>query len=271
MRPKMRIDLTGKVFGNLTVIGINKIERGRAYWTCTCACGRTKALRGELLRNGSTLSCGVGPCRTTCPDMMGKRFGILTVIAYAGARRQGNASAATWTCLCDCGTTIVRSGGSLRREGPNTSCGCKNDKRWNVTHGMCGTTLHRRWKAMVQRCHNPMNPGYSYYGARGIRVCKRWRTSFAAFHEDMGTPPTIRHTLDRIDNDGNYEPSNCRWALRGEQMRNTRRTRLLSFNGTTQCLSDWALMLGVRRELLKCRLERGWSIERTLTTPPRKR
>ena len=122
------------------------------------------------------------------------------------------------------------------------------------------TPEYRSWRHMIQRCAS--HPAYQ---GRGITVCERWRT-YANFLADMGPRPSLDHSLDRVDNDGNYEPSNCRWASAKEQQRNTRSNRLLTFNGQTKCLMDWALSLGVKFNTLHERLRRGWSVERTLTT-----
>lgn len=120
------------------------------------------------------------------------------------------------------------------------------------------------WAGMLQRCRNPKNAAYPDYGGRGITVCDAWRDSFEAFYADLGPRPSARHSIDRIDNDGNYEPGNCRWATAKEQNRNTRRARLLTFDGRTQLLSDWGAELGVHPEAIRGRLRRGWSIEDAL-------
>jgi hypothetical protein len=124
------------------------------------------------------------------------------------------------------------------------------------------------WQAMIDRCHDPKSTYFAHYGGRGIRVCNRWRESFALFQADMGPRPSPIHSLDRIDNDGNYEPGNVRWATPREQGRNKRNNRMLTAFGRTQCLTDWAAERGLRIITLKDRLDKlGWDVERALTAP----
>ena len=120
------------------------------------------------------------------------------------------------------------------------------------------------WRCMKRRCYNSNHPDYWHYGARGIRVCERWMV-FSNFVEDMGdAPPGM--SLDRINNDGNYEPGNCRWATRHEQIRNTRQNRLITMNGETMIASDWAALLGIERSIIFHRVRRGWP-EKFLLAP----
>jgi hypothetical protein len=126
---------------------------------------------------------------------------------------------------------------------------------------------YKIWASMKQRCLNPNQKGYLNYGGRGVRVCTRWCDSFEAFLADLGRRPSPRHQLDRIDNDGDYEPGNVRWALRAVQNRNRRGNRWIEFNGERRVLKDWADLLGMRPGMLRKRLELGWSVERALATP----
>ncbi|MDE1138152.1 MAG: hypothetical protein PW999_00565 [Paraburkholderia tropica] len=119
---------------------------------------------------------------------------------------------------------------------------------------------------MRSRCTNPGDISYQRYGARGISVCERW-DNFENFLADMGPRPTNSHSLEREDNNGNYEPGNCRWATAIEQSRNTRRNRMLTFDGRTQCVAKWADEIGIHRLTLQRRLRLGWSVEKTLSTP----
>ena len=130
------------------------------------------------------------------------------------------------------------------------------------------SSTHHTWTNMIARCTNPRRPDYLYYGGRGITVCARWRESFSAFLNDMGEKPTGT-SLDRIDNARGYEPDNCRWATKYQQMQNTRGTRLITFNGEKMGLSAWARKLGIHVASIQGRLKRGWPIERALSTPAR--
>ena len=123
---------------------------------------------------------------------------------------------------------------------------------------------------MIQRCTNSQEIAYCNYGAQGITVCKRWM-KFENFLKDMGKRPTQKHTIDRIDNDQGYCKSNCRWATKQEQARNTKRNHLLSYGDKTQCLIEWAEELDINYQTLAYRIYSGWSTEKALTTPLRKR
>ncbi len=141
-------------------------------------------------------------------------------------------------------------------------------RRFQLTHGMSESAEYRIWKLMKSRCLNPNFPKYPTYGGRGVRICDRWLNSFATFYADMGPRPSPYHSIDRFpNNDGNYEPSNCRWATRTEQVRNRGVTRMLTFDGETLPLIEWAERYGIKYITLYMRLEKGWSIERCLKEP----
>ena len=122
------------------------------------------------------------------------------------------------------------------------------------------------WKQMRYRCSNPRTRNYHNYGGRGIKVCGRWSV-FKNFWEDMGPRPATHYSLDRIDNDGNYEPDNCRWATPKQQGRNARYNRILTHNGRSMCLADWSEATGIRHSIIRKRLTRGWPVDLALTTP----
>jgi len=144
--------------------------------------------------------------------------------------------------------------------------------RTYVTHGQCvggASREYKSWYSMIQRCTNPKNRSYPDYGARGITVCFEWR-KFEAFFADMGKKPSLLHSLDRKDNSKGYCKENCRWATKTVQNRNARRNRLLTFRGTTMCVSAWEEHLGFTPETIRQRLDKcHWSIEKALTAPQR--
>lgn len=150
-------------------------------------------------------------------ELTGRRFGRWTVLPQ---RKRGPGFRKFWLCICACGTRRFVSGTTLR-SGCSNSCGCLRDEL-ATTHGMTNSPTHRSWAAMLRRCSNRKVWNFKYYGGRGIRVCRRWRRSFAAFYADMGKRPRGK-SIDRRNNDGNYTPKNCRWATRSEQRKNQRR------------------------------------------------
>lgn len=164
-------------------------------------------------------------------DITGHRYGRLVAVSYEG---KDNQKQALWKCICDCGNEVITRGSSLRA-GVTQSCGCLNiDKSTdrlvshNKTHGEFGTRLYRVWAAMLNRCRNPKHNRYQHYGGRGIRVCDEWMKyeNFKEWAMSAGYDPNAPRgacTIDRIDVDGNYEPSNCRWVDSSMQAKNKRR------------------------------------------------
>jgi len=136
------------------------------------------------------------------------------------------------------------------------------------SHGMTESPEYLAWSNMRARCHYPRDKKFANYGGRGIRVCDRWLKAFANFFADMGPRPTPGHSLDRIDNDGNYEPGNCRWATREVQANNKSTSRRISFRGREQTVAQWSAELGFSPELVHSRLNNGWPVEAALSLPP---
>lgn len=154
-------------------------------------------------------------------DLLGQTIGVLKIIKRA---KNNKYNRAVWFCRCECGTEKDISSDSLR-QGKALSCGClgrKNRELSLTTHSLSKTSEYRAWQGMKTRCYTKSVMNYKNYGGRGIKVCDRWLDSVEHFVHDMGKRPSSDFSIDRIDNDGNYEPNNCRWATRKQQMQNTR-------------------------------------------------
>jgi hypothetical protein len=164
------------------------------------------------------------PTHKRFKDLTGQRFHRWTAKSFAGMR---GTAGAFWACVCDCGTKRDVLTSNLTR-GLTRSCGCHSKEvtsARNMVHGMSKTRPeYNAWLNMNKRCYNQNDPRFKWYGARGISVCDRWRNNFVAFFEDMGPRPSPKHSIDRENNDGNYEPGNCRWAT-AKQQQNNRRPR----------------------------------------------
>lgn len=200
-------------------------------------------------------------------DLTGRRFGRWTVVRRAANPDGGQAR---WECVCECGTRKVVKSIALRR-GLSQSCGCLKRERLaeRARHGHARTgkltPTYYSWAGMLARCENPDHVAFMRYGGRGIRVCAQWH-DFEQFLADMGDKPRGT-SLDRIDTDGDYTPANCRWASSRTQARNTSLNHRLTYQGETLCVAEWAERLGMHPASLNDRLQSGWSVERTLTTP----
>lgn len=211
--------------------------------------------------------------------LVGARFGAWTVIGAWFREKRGEGRGANYItlypCRCDCGTE--RDVRAFKLLSNSKSCGClmRASKVAQARHGQSRagkrTRLYRVWGNMVQRCHNPKNDGYADYGGRGIKVCSEWRdfSAFAAWAEGMVRAENDQ--IDRIDNDGDYEPENCRWISDARNKRNTGRNRLLTAFGETKCVADWAGDPRCRVSLsaLHYRVRSGLSHEEAIGLPPR--
>ena len=208
--------------------------------------------------------------------MIGERFGRWTILEEGGERvypRPGGGAShrhRLWRCVCDCGNYGNPSEASLRR-GQSQSCGCLTRERSSekhLRHGLTGTSEYASWQAMLSRCRNPNNPRWNHYGGRGISVCPEWE-GFETFLEDMGSRPSLEHSLDRRDNDKGYSPENCRWATSHEQMTNRGCTRFVEFDGESVPLATLAKRHGLPANTLRARIVKGWDVQVALTTPVR--
>jgi len=175
--------------------------------------------------------------------LKGRKFNRLTVISEYGRSARNDI---LWLCKCDCGKEVIQPTRKLKR-GEVKSCGCyRNEcvKNRKTTHGYSNTPTYRSWNSMIMRCVNKNNNQYYRYGSRNISVCDRWINSFENFLHDMGERPPGA-SLDRIDNNGNYEPSNCRWATAKQQQRNRNCNLIFTYNGENRTLSEWCEILNM--------------------------
>lgn len=268
------IDMITQKFGMWTVLERRGVNKQKApLYLCRCDCGTESLVVGYSLRRGDSTNCGcqIGKRGRESVDLSGKRFGRWEVLSRGENDKRGQAQ---YNCRCTCGTEKVVAGYSLRR-GESKSCGClsvevargrkgcKNPGSGGRKHGMKGTPEYSAWSSMKGRCTNPKYENYKNYGGRGISVCQEWHT-FENFYRDMGARPEGT-SLDRIDVNGNYEPSNCRWGTEEEQCNNRTNARLLEFNGKKQTIAQWSRELGIKYRTIHQRLRMKWSIKDTLT------
>jgi hypothetical protein len=248
--------IIGSIFGNFTVLALSRTARDKKYWECQCVCGMIKEIRGDRIAKYINK-----PCKCDMIDLVGKTFGSLTVIEKAYSAKYGF----HWKCKCLCGVEkIVR--GSHLKQGATKSCGCQQGGNGGIIkHGYASgrdkkpLPEYTAWLAMMARCDNPKTLHYRLYGGRGITYCERWR-KFENFLADMGNRPSDEHSLDRYPNkNGNYEPTNCRWATSPQQNRNTSRNVYIEFAGKSMVLEDWANELGTDPSNITRKLKNGQS------------
>ncbi|AMX93736.1 MULTISPECIES: hypothetical protein [Mesorhizobium] len=215
------------------------------------------------------------PIHPLFKDITGRKFNRLTAASYAG--RMGSDHA--FVFACECGNEIITKGYLVSTE-VTRSCGCllvDKNREIRTTHGLSHTREWRIWAGMKNRCLNPRVKRFSDYGGRGIKVCDRWlhgdgeRGGFECFITDLGMRLSSKHSIERKENDGNYEPGNVAWATRPEQAKNTRVVRRIEFRGETKTSHEWASAVGISSNEINKRLRRGWSVERALTQPMRER
>lgn len=198
-------------------------------------------------------------------DLTEQRFDRLIVIKQASKDKWRNI---LWSCLCDCGQEKIIRGSHLK-SGATKSCGCLHEEKI-TKHGHNKTKTYCSWAHVIQRCTNPKTENYDDYGGRGITVCRRW-LKFNNFLKDMGESPE-GYSIDRIDNNKGYKKSNCRWATRKQQTRNMRNNLYFTYKNKTQLLIELAEEYNINYRTLHNRIFRlGWSIEKALTTPVKKR
>lgn len=202
---------------------------------------------------------------TRTHNIAGRRHGML--VAVRKSHMSGKNS--VWLFVCDCGAEKYALLNNVVR-GLTVSCGCAKTAaiaQAATTHGLSHSPEWGVWSSMKQRCENQNTKEFRIYGARGIKVCARWH-DFANFIGDMGPRPSPRHSIDRTDNDGDYEPSNCKWATRTEQARNTRSNHVIEIDGQRKTIAEWSEQSGLGRTAIQSRIRRGWPPCVAVTSPP---
>lgn len=199
-------------------------------------------------------------------DLTGIRFGRLIVLGLHHKKQRYNKNKTKaghqyfWLCKCDCGNETIVLGDNLKK-GNTQSCGCIH-KEVTTKHNLCNTRLYSIWHKMIDRCKNSNNTYYHCYGGRGIKVCDEWKEFKNFYIWAIKNGYTDNLSIDRINNNDNYKPTNCRWADNKTQSRNRRTNKYITFNNETHCLIEWAEILNIKYKTLNNRLLRGWEIER---------
>ena len=251
--------IIGLRFGKLVVENIYRKD-GKPFAHCVCDCGNTKEVYVPDLKRGMTKSCGCYRRDFRKVDLTGQRFNHLTVIRTADDDMKHHGQ--KWICRCDCGNEVTIRMDGLQ-SGHVKSCGCINRRR--TTHGQAKTKLFKVWTSMKQRCQNPNDTRYKDYGARGITVCSEWQEFEPFYKWAFANGYEQNLTIDRVDNNGNYCPENCRWTTRKVQMSNRRNTVYLEYCGESKSISEWSSITGISRHVLDNRMRSGWTVERILT------
>lgn len=265
------IDLSGNRYGKLIVLrkGSGRKTKGGQYiatWVCKCDCGNIVEIDGQKLRKGHTKSCGClkkNNKGSRFNDLTGKRFNRLTVIRFI-PQEERTTRQYDWLCKCDCGNEVKANAYKLKN-GLQQSCGCLKEEMkprlGEITrkYKHPNKRLYSVYKAMIERCCNPNNSRYPEYGGRGIRIADEWLgemgyDSFSEWSLDNGydmKSASRECTIDRIDVNGNYEPSNCRWITNQEQQNNRRNNQRFSYNGEEHTIAEWSRILNINYNTLR--------------------
>jgi hypothetical protein len=278
------IDISGRKYGRLTAIKLDHSKKYRdgsvgQWWLCKCDCGNEVIVnKGNLGR--CTNSCGCLSSETTKminkernEDITGKRYGRLTAIRLDHVREKKNGHPLQyWLCRCDCGNEKVILKYHLGKS--ILSCGCYNKEqlRGRMTkHGDTKNPIYHRWVRMKERCYNKNHQAYSNYGGRGIKVCDEWLVyeNFKKWVLANGYRSDLQ--IDRIDNDGDYCPENCRFTDGNVQATNRRSTKFIEYNGERLSYSEWSRRLGSSKDIVAIRIAAGWSEIDAITLKPKQR
>lgn len=269
--------------GNLTIVKeveplyrqrknrpLGQYQKVRRY-LCKCDCGNEIIKTEDTLKRGIRPSCGCN-FAVKADILPNQKYGRLTVIKEAAPKTTPNGRKfRQFICRCDCGKEVVKSLDFLTHA-ENPDCGCITPSRRR--YGEMGQhRLYRIWKNIISRCTCPTSPAYKDYGGRGIKMCEEWFNDFESFYAWAFTNGySDKLSIDRIDNNGGYEPSNCRWATKEQQMNNTRANHHLTANGETHTIKEWSRLLDISFEVIYSRVNKyGWSDEEALGFVKRER
>lgn len=241
-------DLTGKKFGRLTVIELDHFnDHGSPFWLCQCECGNMTVANGSRLKTGRKSSCGFA-CKQREAErcLTGQTFGRLKVIGPDIERIDGGYEC--WICQCECGNiTSVYRGHLL--SGAIVSCGCYHHERITI-HGHCGERIYNIWSGMKCRCSATANTEYPRYSGRGIKICDEWNDFINFYNWAINNGYDTNLTIDRIDNDGDYCPENCRWVDNYVQQNNKSTSHFVTYNNITHTLAEWSRILSMHPSTL---------------------
>jgi hypothetical protein len=268
-------NLEGKKVNRLTFIkNLGMDGNNKTKWLCKCDCGKEISIIPAAVMNGNTKSCGCLKIESIAKrrfvDLSGKKIGKLTVIKRNGFSSDGHI---TWECKCECGKIVTRAGRNLTQVSVEAkSCGCcsiENLIGRNITrakHLESNTRLYKVWLGMRNRCYCEAWKGFKNYGDRGIQVCDEWKDDYIPFRNwSLANGYTEELTIERKDVNGNYEPSNCRWATWAEQANNKRDSHMLVYKGKTQTMADWARDYDINYGTFRDRIYAGTSIEEAIS------
>lgn len=258
--PKIK-DLDGQRFSNLVVLKYLGIEKHKAQWQCKCDCGNIAIVSSSNLIAGNTKSCGC--LKPKYVDLTGKKFGNLIVMKRINNNKRGEA---VWECHCKCGNIVYTTSGSLN-SGNTQGCGCKSKEtaKLRSIKNHKDSRLYKVYHWMKQRCYDKNNKQYKNYGGRGIKICDEWLSDYTKFYDwavNNGYEKGL--TIDRKNNNGNYEPNNCQWVTQKVNNNNRRSSIYLSYGGKTQTIYDWSIETGINHFTLLYRFHKKWPPEKIL-------
>lgn len=196
------------------------------------------------------------------------KYGRLTTKSEY-SKKEGGKTRRIVKCICDCGSELEVCIYNLK-SGNTKSCGCYRKEitsKNKTTHGMSGTNIYDVWCKMIDRCHNENNKDYKFYGKKGIIVCTSWREDFGSFYNEMGEPPSKKHSLERIDSTKNYDFENCKWATKKQQARNQSNNKKVTYKGEVMILIELCEKYNLNYTLVADRLRNGWDIDSAIKAP----